>query len=56
MMNLDVGSVHGSQDESSIHDKLHVAGSWGFGSCSGNVLTKFWGGYDDFGIGDIVVG
>ena len=27
LIDLDVGSIHGAEDESSVHDKFHVAGS-----------------------------
>ena len=40
LSNLNVGSIHGSYDKTAIHDKFHVRGTRGFGSCSRNVLRK----------------
>ena len=52
---LDVGSVAGADDQATVQDKLHVAGSTGFRACSGNVLANVRGRGDDFGLANIVV-
>ena len=53
--NLDIGSVTCTDDQPTVQDKLHVAGSTGFGTCSGDVLADIRGRSDDFGLAHIVV-
>ena len=43
LYNLDVGTVHGSQGQGSVHHELHVACSRGFLASSGNLLGNVGG-------------
>ena len=52
---LDVGSVTSTDDQPTVQDELHVAGSTGFRACSRDVLADVRGRGDDFGFADIVV-
>ena len=52
---LDVGSVTGTDDQPTVQDKLHVAGSTCFCACSRDVLTDVRGRGDDFRLADIVI-
>ena len=52
---LDVGSVTRTDDQPAVQDKLHVAGSTGFRTCSGDMLADVRGRCDDFGFANIVV-
>lgn len=56
LMDLDVSSVHRSEDQPTVHYELHVAGAWGFSARSWDVLAEFWGGDDELGIRDVIVG
>ena len=52
---LDVGSVACTDDQSTVQDEFHVAGSTGFRTCSGDVLADIRGRGDDLGLTNIVV-
>ena len=41
LINFDVGSIHSADDESSIHDELHIGSAGCLSACSGDVLAKF---------------
>ena len=39
LANLDIGAVHGADDEAAVESKLHVAGAAGLSAGSGDVLA-----------------
>lgn len=55
-VNFNIGSVHGSDDKSSIHNKLHIRSSRRLCSRSWNVLREFSSWDDNFSIGYAIVG
>jgi hypothetical protein len=56
LADFDVSTIIGTNDETPIHDELHVGGTRGLSTSGGDVLADFGSRDDDFGIGDTVVG
>lgn len=56
LCDLNICSVHCSNDESSIHNELHVASSWSLGSSSGDMLTQLSSRNDDLSVRHVIVG
>mmetsp|Transcript_9956 Transcript_9956/g.31632 ORF Transcript_9956/g.31632 Transcript_9956/m.31632 type:complete len:212 (-) Transcript_9956:1700-2335(-) len=56
LANLDVGAVHGADDEAAVHNELHVRGAAGLRASRGDVLRRVRGGDDLLGHGHAVVG
>mmetsp|Transcript_32108 Transcript_32108/g.44513 ORF Transcript_32108/g.44513 Transcript_32108/m.44513 type:complete len:211 (-) Transcript_32108:1912-2544(-) len=53
---LNVGSIHGSNEKSSIHGKLHVRGARGLGTGSRNLLRELSSRNYYFSSGHVIVG
>ena len=53
---LDVGAVHGADDEGAVERKLHVGGARGLGAGGGDVLAELSCRDDDLRLGDVVIG
>jgi hypothetical protein len=41
LSNLNISTVHSTNNETSIHDEFHVWSSWGFCASSRDVLREF---------------
>ncbi len=56
LIDFNISSIHGSNNQPSIHHKLHIAGSRSLSASCRDMLAQLRGRDDDLGIGDIVVG
>jgi hypothetical protein len=50
-----ISTIAGTNNQSTVQAELHVRGSGGFGTSSGDVLADVAGGADDLSLADIVV-
>ena len=55
LTNLNVGAIHGTNNQATVHDKLHIGGSACLRACSGNVLRDVRSWDQDFGCRHAVV-
>ena len=53
---LDVGTIHGTNNEATVHDELHVGRARCLSTSGRDVLGQLSGGNDDLGGTDVVVG
>mmetsp|Transcript_36390 Transcript_36390/g.74689 ORF Transcript_36390/g.74689 Transcript_36390/m.74689 type:complete len:855 (+) Transcript_36390:63-2627(+) len=56
LLDLDVGTVVGADDDAAVHHELHVGRARRLSSRRGDVLRDVVGGDDDLGVSDLVVG
>ena len=55
LINLNISSIHSSKNQTSIHNKLHIASSRSLCSCSRDMLTQLRSRYNDLCIRHIIV-